>query len=56
MFRTAQYSAWDEAGFPTHDAKGAAVTQSQIKKLKKLQAVQDKLHKTYLQHISDLEV
>ena len=25
MFRTAQYSAWDDQGFPTHDAKGVEV-------------------------------
>ncbi|XP_063688548.1 cysteine--tRNA ligase, cytoplasmic-like isoform X1 [Bolinopsis microptera] len=56
MFRTAQYSAWDDQGFPTHDAKGVEVPKSQQKKLKKLQAAQEKLHKTYLQHISDLEI
>ena len=32
------------------------VPKSQQKKLKKLQAAQEKLHKTYLQHISDLEI
>lgn len=56
MFRTELYSAWDDQGLPTHNAKGAEVTQSQIKKLKKLQVAQEKLHKQYLQHISDLEI
>ena len=25
MFRTVQYSAWDDQGFPTHDVKGVEV-------------------------------
>lgn len=48
MFRNEQYSAWDEQGIPTKDAKGEEVTKSARKKLLKLHEKQQKLHKEWL--------
>lgn len=53
MFKTSDYSAWDDSGLPTLGAKGEKITQSQLKKLKKLQLNQHKLHEAYLKHISE---
>ncbi|KAI9890305.1 MAG: hypothetical protein M1814_004215 [Vezdaea aestivalis] len=33
MFRTAEYSAWDKQGLPTHDREGKELTKSRQKKL-----------------------
>ncbi|CAN9506620.1 unnamed protein product [Ophioblennius macclurei] len=51
MFRseTDKYSAFDETGFPTHDAEGKEVSKGQAKKLRKLYEAQEKLHNDYLQ-------
>ena len=43
MFRTAEYSAWDDEGLPTKDAKGEEVTKGKSKKLKKEWEKQKKL-------------
>lgn len=48
MFKTAEYSAWDENGIPTKDAKGEDVTKSKQKKLQKDWAKQKKLHEDWL--------
>lgn len=42
------YSAFDAEGLPTHDAAGNALTKNQVKKLKKDQEKQKKLHDAYL--------
>lgn len=47
MFKTEQYSAWDENGMPTKDKDGNDVTKSMTKKLKKQWDQQKKLHEEY---------
>lgn len=48
MFKSSkEYSQFDAAGVPTHDAAGAPLSKSAIKKLQKLWDQQDKLHKQY---------
>lgn len=42
------YSAFDGEGLPTHDAAGVLLTKNQVKKLKKDQEKQKKLHDAYL--------
>lgn len=48
MFKTAEYSAWDENGIPTKDSKGEDVTKSKQKKLQKDWVKQKKLHEDWL--------
>ena len=48
MFRTAEFSAWDEDGLPTKDKDGVDVPKSRGKKLKKEWERQKKLHEEYL--------
>ncbi|KAF4264045.1 hypothetical protein KXX13_006896 [Aspergillus fumigatus] len=48
MFRTNEYSAWDEDGIPTRDAAGEEITKSRAKKLRKDWERQKKLHETWL--------
>ena len=48
MFRTAEFSAWDENGMPTKDAQGEEVTKSRLKKLQKDWQRQKKLHEDWL--------
>ena len=48
MYRTEEYSAWDEDGLPTKDKEGADVPKSKTKKLKKEWEKQKKLHEEYL--------
>ncbi|KAL4860957.1 hypothetical protein BDV12DRAFT_84642 [Aspergillus spectabilis] len=48
MFRTNEYSAWDEEGLPTRDATGEDITKSRAKKLRKDWERQKKLHETWL--------
>ena len=48
MFKTDEYTAWDENGLPTKDSKGDDVTKSKAKKLKKDMERQKKLHETWL--------
>ena len=47
MFKTDQYSAWDEEGLPTKDKDGNEVTKSMLKKLKKQWLAQKKLHEEF---------
>ncbi|EEA24332.1 hypothetical protein EYB25_004536 [Talaromyces marneffei] len=48
MFRTNEYSAWDDEGVPTRDAAGEEITKSRAKKLKKDWERQKKLHEAWL--------
>lgn len=48
MFKTAEFSAWDENGLPTKDASGEELTKSRQKKLQKDWQRQKKLHEDYL--------
>lgn len=47
MFRTAEYSAWDEEGLPLKDAVGEEITKSKGKKLRKDWERQKKLHEAW---------
>ncbi|KAL4948158.1 tRNA synthetases class I (C) catalytic domain-containing protein [Aspergillus filifer] len=48
MFRTNEYSAWDEEGLPTRDAAGEDIAKSRAKKLRKDWERQKKLHEQWL--------
>lgn len=48
MFRTAEYSAWDEEGLPVRDARGEEVPKSRVKKLRKEWDRQKKAHEEWL--------
>jgi cysteinyl-tRNA synthetase len=50
MFKTAEFSAWDEEGLPIKDAKGEDVPKSKTKKMKKEWEKQKKLHEEYLKN------
>ncbi|KAJ5099554.1 cysteine--tRNA ligase [Penicillium argentinense] len=47
MFRTNEYSAWDDEGLPTHDAAGEEITKSRAKKLRKDWERQKKAHEAW---------
>ncbi|ODH13870.1 cysteine-tRNA ligase [Paracoccidioides brasiliensis] len=49
MFRTTEYSAWDDDGIPTKDAAGEEVTKSRSKKLRKDWERQKKAHEAWLE-------
>lgn len=51
LFKTSEYSEWDEAGLPTKDKEGNEVTKSARKKLQKQYDQQKKLHSEYLASI-----
>ncbi|KAG5291747.1 cysteinyl-tRNA synthetase [Histoplasma ohiense] len=48
LFRTSEYSAWDEDGLPTRDAAGEEITKSRSKKLRKDWERQKKAHEAWL--------
>lgn len=48
MFKTEEYSAWDDDGVPTKDKEGVDVPKSKGKKLRKEWEKQKKLHEEYL--------
>ena len=48
MFRTSEYSAWDDEGLPSRDAEGQEITKSKTKKLRKDWERQKKLHEAWL--------
>ncbi|KAF2269411.1 hypothetical protein CC78DRAFT_529201 [Lojkania enalia] len=52
IFRTAEFSAWDEDGMPTKDAKGEDVPKSKTKRMRKEWEKQRKLHEEYLKGVS----
>jgi cysteinyl-tRNA synthetase len=51
MFKTAEYSVWNEDGLPTKDAEGNDVPKSRLKKLAKEWGIQKKMHEEYLRSI-----
>ncbi|KAF1962571.1 hypothetical protein CC80DRAFT_487996 [Byssothecium circinans] len=51
MFRTEEYSAWDEDGMPIKDRDGADVPKSKTKKFRKEWEKQKKLHEEYLKGV-----
>lgn len=48
MFRTNEYSAWDDEGLPTRDAAGEEINKTRGKKLRKDWERQKKLHEAWL--------
>lgn len=48
MFRTNEYSAWDDEGLPIRDAQGEEITKSRAKKLRKDWERQKKAHEAWL--------
>lgn len=48
MFKTAEFSAWDDDGVPTKDSEGKDVTKSRMKKLRKDWERQAKLHEAWV--------
>lgn len=48
MFRTNEYSAWDDEGLPTRDVQGEEITKSRSKKLRKDWERQKKAHEAWL--------
>ncbi|KAI2711860.1 hypothetical protein CBS147332_5496 [Penicillium roqueforti] len=50
MFRTNEYSAWDDEGMPTRDSAGEEITKSRAKKLRKDWERQKKAHEAWLAH------
>lgn len=48
MFRTEEFSAWDDEGLPTKDREGEEITKSRRKKLQKDWERQKKLHEAWL--------
>ncbi|KGO65304.1 Cysteinyl-tRNA synthetase/mycothiol ligase [Penicillium italicum] len=48
MFRTNEYSAWDDEGMPTRDTAGEEITKSRAKKLRKDWERQKKAHEAWL--------
>ncbi|KZF20404.1 hypothetical protein L228DRAFT_270476 [Xylona heveae TC161] len=48
MFRTKEYSAWDDEGLPIKDAKGEEINKSKTKKLRKDWERQKKLHEAWV--------
>jgi cysteinyl-tRNA synthetase len=51
MFKTAEYSVWNEDGLPTKDAEGNDVPKSRLKKLAKEWGIQKKMHEEYLRSV-----
>ncbi|KAL1593763.1 cysteinyl-tRNA synthetase [Paraconiothyrium brasiliense] len=52
MFKTDEYSAWDDDGVPTKDKEGAEVPKSKAKKLRKEWEKQKKLHDEHLKSVN----
>jgi len=48
MFRTGEWSAWDEDGVPIRDREGGEVTRSREKKLRKEWVAQKRLHEAWV--------
>lgn len=48
MFRSSEYSAWDDEGLPIRDAKGEELPKSRTKKLRKEWERQKKIHEEWL--------
>ncbi|OZJ02371.1 hypothetical protein BZG36_04436 [Bifiguratus adelaidae] len=54
MFRTDEYTQWDENGIPTHDMAGEEVAKSRRKKLQKEWDMQNRLHQEYQAHLKQI--
>lgn len=52
MFRTEEYSEWDQEGLPLKDKEGVELTKSRTKKLKKDWERQKKLHEAWIERHS----
>lgn len=52
MFKTDEFSSWDEDGVPTKDSSGEDIAKSRYKKLRKDWERQKKLHETWLARVS----
>jgi len=48
MFRTGEWSTWDEEGVPTRDREGVEMTRSREKKLRKEWVAQKRLHEAWV--------
>ncbi|TPX66703.1 cysteine---tRNA ligase [Spizellomyces sp. 'palustris'] len=53
LFRTPEYSEWDEKGVPTKDKDGEVLSKSRRKKCEKEWGVQSKLHEEYLASLKE---
>lgn len=53
MFKTEEFSAWDEKGIPTVDANGGEIAKARRKRLQKDYDQQVKLHEEYLESEMD---
>lgn len=51
LFRTEEYSAWDDEGLPTKDKEGVEVAKGKLKKLKKEWEKQKKLFEEHLKGV-----
>ncbi|KAI8906879.1 tRNA synthetases class I (C) catalytic domain-containing protein, partial [Gorgonomyces haynaldii] len=51
LFKTDEYSQWDERGIPTKDKEGLDLAKSRRKKLEKEYQQQEKLHQEYLKSL-----
>jgi cysteinyl-tRNA synthetase len=51
LFKTGEFSEWDESGFPLKDKEGVELSKSQQKKLRKVFDNQKKLHDEYLKTV-----
>ena len=56
LFKTAEWSKWDEQGLPTHGKDGQEVSRGRKKKLGKEQDAQVQLHRDYLTAIESGEL
>jgi cysteinyl-tRNA synthetase len=55
MFRTSEFSAWDENGLPTKDSSGNDITKNRSKKLRKDWEIQRRLHEAWIASNSGLQ-
>ncbi|KAJ1507706.1 hypothetical protein HMI54_006960 [Coelomomyces lativittatus] len=55
LFRTSEFSAWDENGFPTLDHEGQPLAKSRLKKLTKEYEAHLKLHEAFLAEAGNID-
>jgi cysteinyl-tRNA synthetase len=55
IFKGQNYSKFDDKGIPTHNIEGEELPKSQIKKLQKIYAAQEKKYNEYLKSSSQIE-
>jgi cysteinyl-tRNA synthetase len=56
LFRTDEYSNWNDDGFPTHDKEGQELAKSRMKKLKKEWDMQERLHNEFLAAVANGDI